>query len=84
VESEFASYLLQVVREGGAAAGGALLVLVIVSWFGVTGRIVPRSMYIDMRSQRDRALREAREERRAHRNTVQSYRSAVLPQTKEG
>lgn len=83
MESDFAAYLLQIVRDGGAAAGGALFVGAILMWLVLTGRLVPKSQYVDMRAQRERYRRELREERRAHRNTVDSYKSSVLPGQEE-
>lgn len=84
MESEALTLLLQLAREGGAAAGGALAVLLPVSWLVLSDRLVTGSRYREARKRGDTYRRELYAERRAHRKTVESYKATVIPPQKRG
>jgi hypothetical protein len=77
VESDFASFFLQLAREGGSAAGGALFVGGVFVWMVLSGRLVPKNQFLDMRSQRDALRRELRQTNRAMRAGVSAAAKAV-------
>lgn len=77
VESDFATFLFQLVREGGSAAGGALFIGAGMLWLVLTGRLVTRAQYLDKERQLQAALRELRRTNRTMQAGITTAARAV-------